>query len=427
MVKQSLWFRLPLAILTLFAVGLTQSSSISPASLTTSMLGNEIVISDLTSDDLFPNIAYNSIHDEYLVVWESVWPELPRSIYAQRISANGRLLGMFLVASNTNNQIYPDVAYDPIKDRYLVVFAYDYWGDGSDWDIYGRFIPWNGPDPNLLDFAICTWPTNQMSPSVAFAYSAEEFMVTWTNFPVGEPSYIGARRVYSTGGFPPGYGFIVSIGTESRGNSDVAYNLARNEYLVIWQLDKDLTLGDIAGVRFDSSGEPLSGGNPHQVGEFSIAGWPDFEERPAIASCHNADQYMVVWQSNGGIGGSSIYARYLSGGADLGSVQLVRSTTTPNFDADIACDALGKKYLIVWTESYVSGGKGIWARFVHPNGNLDPAFEVVAGSLLEHRSQPAVMGGKTNFMTAWQHLGTNPTDIHGILVGYFLYLPFVIK
>jgi hypothetical protein len=136
---------------------------------------------------------------------------------------------------------------------------------------------------------------------------------------------------------------------------------------------------------------------------------------------------MVVWQSNGGIGGSSIYARYLSGGADLGSVQLVRSTTTPNFDADIACDALGKKYLIVWTESYVSGGKGIWARFVHPNGNLDPAFEVVAGSLLEHRSQPAVMGGKTNFMTAWQHLGTNPTDIHGILVGYFLYLPFVIK
>jgi len=38
------------------------------------------------------------------------------------------------------------VAYDPTNDRYLVVYIYDVNGDGSDYDLRGRLIPWNGPD-----------------------------------------------------------------------------------------------------------------------------------------------------------------------------------------------------------------------------------------------------------------------------------------
>lgn len=435
MVKQSLWFRLLLTILTVLTIGLTQSSSTSAASITSTNLGDEIVISDLSSADFRPKIAYNSIHDEYLVVWESAWAELPgypHYVYAQRVSANGRLLDKFLVASNINSQqMEPAVAYDSIHDRYLVVFTYNSLGDGISWDIYGRFLPWNGPSSGLLDFAICTWASDQRHPSIAFAQSAQEFLVTWTAVSSGQPSYISARRILSAGGFPAGDAFTVSSGTEYRNFSDVAYNLAQNEYLVTWQIDKGSDNFDIAGVRLDASGQPLSGGDSYQIGEFSIAGWPDREILPAVAACHDADQYLVAWQSDVGTEGTdyAIYARYLSGGAVLGSIHLVRNTISPQIHADISCDAYGTKYLLTWSEKYASGASGIWARFAYPVETLDPAFEVVAPGPLTDRLHPTVIGGKRYFLTAWEHYrdGNTNLDIHGRLIGFFLYLPIVIK
>lgn len=430
MTKYHLCFRIPLAILMLLTIGLMQSSSSSAASLIPTNLGDEIFISVRESDELRPKIAYNSVHDEYLVVWKNVWPGGHHDIYAQRISGSGRLLSWFAVASNTNSQRHPDVAYDPIRDRYLVVFVYDHHGDGSDWDINGRFIPWNGPDPGLLDFGICTWTSNQSSPSVAFANSAQEFLVTWTNSPGGVPYYVSAQRVYAAGGLH-GSGFTVSSGTEPRFESDVAYNLARNEYLVTYNLVKGSGNWDVAGVRLNASGQPLLGGNPHEIGEFTIAGWPDEENSPAIAACHNADQYMVTWRSDKGTGGAdfAIYARYLSGEAVPGSVHLIADTTSLQFLPDIACDAFGKRYLLLWSDQYTSGNYGIWARFAYPNATLDPEFGVIVPGAQADRLFPAVAGGKANFMTAWEHErngGTN-RDIHGRLIGYFLYLPMVIK
>ena len=166
-------------------------------------LSNEIVISERSSDEYSPAIAYNSNRNEYLVVWENVWPGGHHDVYAQRVAGDGRLLNSFAVASSPNNQMNPSAAYDPVHDRYLVVWAYDYNGNGSDWDIYGRFIPWNGADAGLLDFSICNWTSNQRRPEVAYGRTPEEFLVTWVNALSGQPTYISARRVFAGGsGFP---------------------------------------------------------------------------------------------------------------------------------------------------------------------------------------------------------------------------------
>ena len=165
------------------------------------------------------------MHNEYLVVWENSWAGGFHDVYARRVSADGRILSWFAVPSNTNKTVNPAVAYDPIHDRYLVVFGYDYYGDGSDWDINGRFIPWDGPDAGLLDFGICTWDSDQKHPAVAYGQSVQEFMVAWVNAPESQPSYVSARRVFAAGGFAPGDGFTVSSGPELRDFPDIAYNL----------------------------------------------------------------------------------------------------------------------------------------------------------------------------------------------------------
>jgi hypothetical protein len=232
-------------------------------------LGSEIVISALDNNKYRPDIAYNSKHNEYLVVWENVWGGGYHDIYAQRISGDGRLLSWLAVYTGTNKMMQPSVAYDPTRDRYLVTWIYDVAGDESNWDVYGRFIPWNGPDVNLTDFAICDWSSGQWHPKVAYARAQDEFLVVWMNSAPSVPTYISARRVYADGSGFPANGFAISSGPENRDFPAVAYNLARNEYLVTWDVAN--ASQDIYGLRLTGAGIPLGGG------ELAIAGWPDDE------------------------------------------------------------------------------------------------------------------------------------------------------
>lgn len=419
------------AIVLLVFLAVPLSSSNAELELLTAFLGPDLVIMANESAEYSPDIAYNSLHNEYLVVWENEWAGGFHDVYARRVSADGRILSWFAVATNTNKQINPAVAYDPIYDRYLVVFGYDYYGNGSDWDINGRFIPWNGPDAALLDFGICTWDSDQKHPAVAYGQTVQEFMVSWVNTPAGQPSYISARRVFAAGGFAPGDGFTVSSGPELRDFPDIAYNLARNEYLIVWDVELNANNLNISGARVNASGVLLPGGDPWLTGEFTIAGWPSYEEQPAVAACHTADQYLVAWQSDQDTAKTdfAIYARYLDGEAHLGTPYLIDDTTSPERNAAIACDFQGKEYLLAWQSRYVEMVYGIWARKAYPNEMLGAAFEMMAPRTLADRQYPAVGGGKGGFLTAWEHDrdgGTN-IDMHGRVLGYFVYLPVVKK
>jgi hypothetical protein len=324
----------------------------------------------------------------------------------------------------------PSVAYDPGRDRYLIVFTYDYRGNASDWDIYGRFIPWNGPVAGSLDFSICDFISNQRRPVVAFASTQDEFLVTWINGPSGEPSYVSARRVYAGGGFPDTT-FQVSKGIEDRDFPDVAYNLARNEYFITWDVVKSVTKVDIYGIRLTATGVSLTGGTPKVTGEFPIAGWPAIEEKPTVTTCSTFDQYLVAWQSDDETSGAdyAIYARYLTGEAVPGNVYLVADTTSHQLNVDITCDGSGGKYLLAWQDRYVGGEYGISARHFLPDETRDPEFVIVGPRSLSDREYPSVEGGKVNFLAVWEHDRDviNNIDIYGKLIGHFCFLPSVQK
>ncbi len=390
--------------------------------------GNELVIAELPGDEYSPAIAFNSYRNEYLVVWENIWPGGTHDIAARRVTEDGRLLSEFFVASSANNQMNPSVAYDPARDRYLVVFAYDISGDGSNWDIYGRFIPWDGPDPGVTDFAICDWTTAQRHPKVAYSNTPAEFLVTWTNAPAGQATYISARRVFAEGGFPGGP-FLVSSGPEDRDFPDVTYNQVRSEYLLTWDMVDSSSALDVYGIRLSGTGGVLTGGNPPVLGEFPIAGWPSREEHPAVASCW--DQFLVLWQSDQDTGGAdyAIYGRYLSGDAVPGNVYLIADTPYPELYADTACNTSLSKYVIAWQDQSGSGVLGIRARVADRYETLEPDFEVAGPGATENRAAPAVAGGDTTFLTAWEHDrdGGGNVDIHGRLLGYFAYLPALMR
>ncbi len=373
-------------------------------------LGRELTISAIDNEQYLPSVAYNWKHHEYLVVWHDTWVMGTRDIRARRISDRGEVLSEFSIYDNpTRDSAQPSVAYDPVHDRYLVVWVRDTFGDGSDWDVYGRFIPWQGPDPGLNAFPIITWTTKQWNPKLVYARSTEEFLVVWWNEHPSLPGYTSGKRIFADGsGFPNG-GSDVTINhpTQNRIEPDVAYNLARNEYLVVYSNG----MHDVFGTRLRGDAVPLGGG------EFGIAGWPSLEHNPAVAACRQVDQYLVTWESEEG-GDSAIYARFVNGNGSVGSVHLIDNITSPEKNADVACDQDGGQYLIAWQTRYTNLKYGVWGRLVRPNAQMSPQFPIRHPGSSSDRTMTAIAGGATNYLVAWEHErdGTNFQDIHGRLI-----------
>jgi len=199
----------------------------------------------------------------------------------------------------------------------------------------------------------------------------------------------------------------------------VTYNLARNEYLVVYD-----NAVDIFDIRLTGNLGGKFGG------EFGIAGWPSAEIHPAVAACQGADQYLVAWQSDQSASNDAIYARFIDGDGTPAGVNKIGDITSPDREPDVACNQAGNQYLVAWQPMYMSAKYGIIGRLVHPDETMDAAFVIVDASWTKNRTQPAIAGGSTNYLVAWEHErdGTAYQDIHGRLITpYTVFLPLVLR
>jgi len=373
-------------------------------------MGPEIPISVLDNQQYNPHVAYNSVRDQYLVVWHNFWGG-SRDIYGRRLDGEGNLLSSFTISTGTWDRVQPAVAYDPLNDRYLVVWSYDFHGDGSDWDLYGRLIPWNGPDAGLTEFPIETSTRTQDSPEVAFALAQQEFMVVWNNSGGGVPRDIEGARIQLSGSLVPGGLVPVASGAGDRFNPDIAYNLDRNEYLVTY----DENGADILATRLTGNGVVLGGG------EFGIATWPSPESKPSVAACGGGtDRYFVAWQSLVAANDNDVYGRFVTGDGVPDGAPLHFSIHAS--EPDVTCRNGSADFLAVWESQYSSttGPFGIDGRLVLPNGTLSQGFVVrtVYSGETGVATMPAAVGGQQGSLVVWEHdrQGTSYQDIHGRMV-----------
>ena len=409
----------------------TQASdliAINSRSVNNAYVGNNIIISNIDNIKHLPSIAYNSKHNEYLVTWHTEWAIGTRDIRAQRVSSQGTLIGSeFIVFEHaTKDAAQPSVAYDPVNDRYLVTFIFDSTGVGSDWDIYGRIIPWNGPSASLLSFPIVTWtPTSQWNPRVVYAGTQQEFFVVWNNtYPAAIlPAYVSGKRIYPDGTFPSsGSDLTLNHASINYINPDVSYNIARNEYLVVW--DRVGSSDDIWGVRLRGDAFQLGSG------PFSIAAWPDDEMQPSVAACNQINKYLVTWQSDVGTGGSdyAIYGYLVNGDGTLDHVFQIDNTTSPEVEPSVACNWRGNQFMVAYQQRYTNVKYGITARLIYADNSMNEAFVVVPPGTSADRTYPAVAGGRINYLVSWEHQrdGTAYQDIYGKLITpAVIFMPFI--
>ena len=328
------------------------ANSVAPAAAGSSWSSQEITVSATNDLKYEPAAAYNWKRREYLVVWRNA-----AGVYGQRITSQGDLIGPspFPIATGPKTRREPVVDYDPVNDRYFVVWMQAVNGDESNWDLSGRFIPWEGSTPTLPEFKVTDWPGSEWHPSLAYSRGKEEYLVALVYHPGSTtPAYIAGVRVISDGS---GFGGSVTISSGSAvcDFPDVVYSgVTRNEYLATWSVWGGSTGWDVHAVRLDNAGSPLGGG------EFPVATATQDDAYPAAAACNDADQYLVVWERVFSSSDHGVYGHFFTGtgGAD-GSEFAIADTTAQEILPDVACTRVGEHYLAMWQQEYAGGDHGI--------------------------------------------------------------------
>ena len=375
-------------------------------------------------DNYNPAVAYNSRHDEYLVVWENDLGAT-RDIYAQRVAGDGTLRSWFTIVHHTNQWNYlPDVVYNPILDEYLIVYTYQLSTD--DYDIYARRVKWNGADldqPPYQEFYINVDIGKQWYPAVTFNSQENEYLVVYENYWSSTLHDIDAQRVRADDGqlLGPASGYNIATGANTiRRLPAVAYNEARNEYLIAYTYQHNVADGDIYGKIASFNFGALS--SEIHIVDNSV-------NQDAVALAVGPDEYLAVWNDGGG---NTIYGRRVAGdGATQSFIPLATDSGQTHVEPDVAYgDIYG--YLVTWryTSSGVSGND-VYGRFVKVGQNTPWGSRfAIDNGLYSQRSPALACGAHGDCLVVEEDNWPLAVDyeIRGrFVLAHHVYLPLVLR
>jgi len=380
-----------------------------------------------------PAVAYNSQWQEYLVVF---WNDRPGcdDIRAERVATDGRLLGgVWVAAGCPAERRYPDVAYNSKDNQYLIV-----WEEVSGNRNYVRSQRFSAdltPQPEgvqtlYADYSIigvCGYP------AVAHAYTSNKYLVVWeyTDIFVGATSIFGGMVAANGQPVPPIGGLIISQdpGGQWRWNPDLAYNRHANGFLVVWQQYDGTSDWDIYGQLVNGDGSILPGFPPIQV-----AWYIQSSMTPAVAAIPTAPgayKYLVVWwEIDVGAGNWDIYGKLVEeNGTPQPSAFPIANDPAAESSPAVAGTEYGHQYLVTWRSARGTDDAPIQGRTIAYDGILldDPS------ELPSHDAHdPAVAAGPDGeFLLAWQDQPPTALNkgVYGQLWGnrVYVYLPLTLR
>jgi len=308
-----------------------------------------------------PAIAYNSVNNQYLVVWRDYRSNRGRGwdIFGRRVKANGDRLGSdFRISggAGTSEVGSPVVVYNPANNQYLVVW-HDYRNQGErGTDIYGRRVKANG-DRLGGDFRISgpDATADNWSPAVAYNSAANQYLVVWhdeRNQAERGTDIYGQRL--AADGTRVGADRRISGGAPSYGEYDpaVSYNSAGNQYLVVWRDQRKMAWpNDVYGQRVRANGTRV-GGN------FRISSMSGTtpEGRPTVVYNAGRNRYLVVWHDlrNQATSGLDLFGQQVKAGGILAGVNFRisgKNATADEWRQTVAYNSTDNQYLAVWSDS----------------------------------------------------------------------------
>lgn len=245
--------------------------------------------------------------------------------------------------------------------------------------------------------------TDSYRPSVAFNIAHEEFLVVWHNLQGPNTIDIYARRVNMDGSLGTWFA-VVSGPMEFHVDPSLAFNNLRDEYLVAWEFltpsgDLDI-LGSLVSWNGSSVGSP-----------FVISGAVDLQVNPEVAFNPNADEFLVVYGNLWAGGLTDIAAQRVDGlGSLLSWATIASDAVFDRHTHTVAFSPEQNRYSIGYMVDRVSyldvfvAGKTAPADLA---GVSIAAEHVIANDPVDNSSNPAVAASADGFVALFD-VGVNP-------------------
>ena len=328
----------------------------------------------------------------------------------------GRTISIHTDTTDNANQVHSAVAYNSRDREYLVVW----WNDrpGLD-DIYGQRVAVGGA---LIGqwFAVFEKPGPEMRyPDVAYNVSRNEYLVVWEQDDASRTN-IHARTLSADGRL---LGNELTLGTgaalRNRTRPAVAYASTSDRYLVVWQSHV------LGGVAHDVESQALlSSGKPAGDSLVLAEGtWQASHELPRVAYNRSRNEHLVVWQRDDRTANEyDIFGQFVTGqGVKIGAFPWVISAdigdqTSPDVAAIPTAPDQGQ-YLVVWQTTYSPSINAIGGRRMKWDGSTEGpivAFSPLTGTA----SNPTVSSseGAGEYMVAWNQVIQPPNPYSGARV-----------
>ncbi len=132
----------------------------------------------------FPDMAYNPAADQYVVVWAQTG-NYNLDIFGGKLSREGVLQGsVFPISEADDEQLFPAIATNE-QNRYLVVWQDKRWG--AEWDIYAQFLDGSA---GLVggNFWIDQSDADETHPTVAANGASRRYVVVYQKTTAGGES-----------------------------------------------------------------------------------------------------------------------------------------------------------------------------------------------------------------------------------------------
>lgn len=391
---------------------------------------NFSISSDSTLEEVYPSVAYNSERQEYLVVWHNDRAGND-DIRAQRISKDGTPGGsaFYIQGGAGADRRYPDVTYNSQQNEYLVVWEHY---DGTGYSILGQRVSAVGQLEGAdITIASHSFPVlDHYKPAVGYASTEDKYLVVWQlwTWVGGGTNSISGQSLSSTGALVDYMEIDYGPAGAAREAPDLAYNRARNEFLVVWQQEMPGGDHDVYGRRVK-----MAGGAGAMASSFGIFQYGNDEVSPAVGAIPvptGTGQYlvgcvMVV------AGQGDIVAQRISGDGNLQSWYVdVSPASVDRTNPAVAGKESSQEYLVTWSHPNYAAPliyDGIVGRAVSTNGDL-LGEETTIGGITADRSAVA-SGPAGDYMVVFDDktLLAATRDIIGQLWGNRAYLPLVVR
>ena len=376
-------------------------------------------------DQVDPAIAYNSQTDQYLVVWEdhhwgfgTDW-----DIYGQRVAADGSTVGGGLGISyeGSNHRLAPDVAYNPVLNEFLVVWEYEF--SATDHDIYGQRV---ASDGTLIggQIGIATPTDLDSHPAIAFNAADEEYLVVWERR-VGSDEFaqhdLYGQRLSITGTLQGG-AIAIATGLTDDSAPAVAHGSASNQYLVVWQ--------ENIGGDYDIKGQRISGNGSLVGGVITLCGVSYDQVKPRLAFNDSANGFLAVWEDHRAAGWY-IYGQRVNADGALagGNFAISGDGTKSRLNPDVAYKAAIREYLVAFEYEYSASDHDVYRRRVASDATL-PDSDAAVSAASSNEGRPSVAADKgQGYLVAWEdgrNSATMGVDIYGDIVRVPVFSGFVL-